>query len=1425
MIARLLDASRAFARGLGTFSARPGSFALARAPRRHAIVGRGGIVLLSLAFFIGLIPPSLAEESGLGASVVEASPVHFDTSYEPIVGGDGSLAEIRWTISLVSEGASIADLRPTLTLSALPGAGIGKPTTTQATVPSALDAYGFSVRPNTTGTSVSYSVVTPVTAKQPSYALDLFVQLAGYTAPNASNAVADTMAQRVIVEPKKSDGSAFEQFDRTKPILRPVIEADRTISGQYTSENAVTWTIVEVNRDLDRRDTATGEIVEGNRTLPSALPPIDVSQAVKKDSVALYTLGRVLKGATGSHATLTDGTAVPPGGVSIRTVETTVTDPKVFHSLGDATLESTVGAVIAARYWGDVPEDKRKPMTLSLSDPKDGTKSYSSGIATDATSVQINNVPRFEMLDGQLSRIDYSLNGAPLDGVVVTARSFDGVSSEASLSLADSKTVLPPEEGKYGIYQVDPVHFDMIQKQENGTTLIGFDSKLSMRWRIPAHMKAGESFRLTLPDEISINAAPSTAKPFSYIYDSQHPGDADRSLMKVFLLDNKHLLFVATENADSTIDLEGDFTIGSKLPVKGCTYDGVTYANGVVKMDRLLNREGEPTGVFSPTCTTPDIWGGVTPNPTVLVGSTNSNNPYYTYKEFNYTNEWLGDTPDSPVANSLLRYADIDWNMDPDRKNNAILNKDLYDEGGDYITWDIVVNAGGNAELNRELWLRDSFAMNSSGSGYENPNIGFYSPYTTTDRWDSVEVFAAQGYSNGSYNPKTLIPLYPEDPQGLRNKYVKGIWDDGKTDHTGGLVVHLPTYYNGSHQWQPQGTPEGFRTLVVRVKTKKLRDVGENAYYHNSTRFEKHDLFHGRVNVTSTDGGNRGLVYAAHYPTVAYGDAAVPLLTSVSLRKVDYEGNVLGQSESRTPAEFLVYGADESGAKGELMTRVKMVDGTYSLDSLSAPATLYFDEVLAPSGYYPGDSKNYKLEIDAKGNTTFMMLRGDGQWITLGSETPSKTHSFDIVNAQYPSLRLMKRNSSDKTSLLGAIFELTGPDGYVQTLGSPVPRSVFDFDFLRPGSYTLVEKRAPSGYLDATENSRWTFTVGEDESRRLTLKDFNGPQFLSVQGEGCAPGDDRALTCFDIPNVRRPDLRLKKVDSANHEIALAGVEFTLEKKKEDGDSFSPYPNASESRFITRVDGGLSFPLLPIGEYRLRETKPVDGYLVPDKPILFAVKDSGLIEMSDAAFAYQDGVLTITNEKKPEPMTLLLRKVMNREGGAPGQDQCVDNQGAPVNTADCGILMGSLTMTLSGPAGAGSPTTVTKTWDLASAWTEHQIDGKTVRALELPIEGTMPSGDYVLAETEAPVGFAATDATWKLRVDQTARTISWVKPDGSLVLLHREGAAPSELPLVIPNDLVKNPSLPLTGSAGVGPYAIAAMLLIAVGAAGARRRRP
>lgn len=117
---------------------------------------------------------------------------------------------------------------------------------------------------------------------------------------------------------------------------------------------------------------------------------------------------------------------------------------------------------------------------------------------------------------------------------------------------------------------------------------------------------------------------------------------------------------------------------------------------------------------------------------------------------------------------------------------------------------------------------------------------------------------------------------------------------------------------------------------------------------------------------------------------------------------------------------------------------------------------------------------------------------------------------------------------------------------------------------------------------------------------------------------------DVNLITLDIANIKNPDIYFKKVDANKPDKALAGAEFEIRRKNDngnfvpltkDGTEFLPKINKEEDKWKVKsnAQGQFEFEKIPNGEYQIVETKAPEGYALVDTIVFkFVVKNGKII---------------------------------------------------------------------------------------------------------------------------------------------------------------------------------------------------------------------
>lgn len=471
--------------------------------------------------------------------------------------------------------------------------------------------------------------------------------------------------------------------------------------------------------------------------------------------------------------------------------------------------------------------------------------------------------------------------------------------------------------------------------------------------------------------------------------------------------------------------------------------------------------------------------------------------------------------------------------------------------------------------------------------------------------------------------------------------------------------------------------------------------------------------------------------------------------------------------------------------------------GAVELTGLVGGGTYRLHESEAPAGYELMDDLTFT--VDANGEVA---IADNGQWAAASAD------GTVTITATDPAIEVMfDKRDLDGNLLPGAVFQIEGRfvndatralDAEPRTLaltmgesGTLALKGMADEDgatysLVAGQRYMLTEATAPNGYEVI---GPFEFTVNPDGT--VTAE----PGREAAEGEPgyrLSNGEDGvvSVTAFDGPI----EVVLYK-QSAEGE-PLSGAEFRIEGRFVDEAThvLDAEPRAIDLRMdgdslvlAGMVSGGSTYGLVAGGQYVLTETKAPAGYELIEGGVAFVVGANGTIMATGPNYPFYTVSLSsaeVSITAHDDPIELAIAKV--------------DENGKPLEGAEF-MITGDFV----GPDGtveAGSRTVAPGTDPVV-------------------VDGFVADGEYVIAETKAPEGYAQVeDVTFVVNADGTI-TLTSGNADGSYTVSDEDERG--IVTISVTNERI--PEMSTTGS-GTAPATLLAVALLSLGAAIALQRR-
>ncbi|WP_238146573.1 SpaA isopeptide-forming pilin-related protein, partial [Streptococcus suis] len=1109
--------------------------------------------------------------------------------------------KIVWEYTTTVDGANnkIASIRNAF--STTTDSGLGEPKITSVTRngvplsinPTYLSTENFKsatdVLPVENGTYV-YRIETPVVIPSDNYSLDYRSEVV-VQAPKGSkltyNGSSVTLSQDETRTLSTADTITLPAYQDGGPLGNVKVETvntsndNRTI-GKYRDNKVIEWTSSRLNESNSPQNFTFDVALDDSQSLH------EHKVYIYEPSNGTYREAREETHSSGNRITVNN---VPPGAIALIKTVTNVRNEKVNHTISGAQLEALKGDIKIQKNWVNGAPPVELTFKVTGGGPERTVK-----LPANSNTITVNDVDKFEGAGttAMKKRIHYEVNEVVPAGYRLSSATFDletltYLFNNQKVTSSDTPTGPPGAPINYGITSVQPIDINYLKFQGDGAVWGGFHGSLRLGFKLPPFAKEGDSFTVELPEELKLDHPANPNKEWTPVINPNN----NKVIAKVYHTEDRKVKFVLTADAYSVQEYDGWYEIGSP-------------ANNVIQKNNESFRGTYLTGI---TPVLPKWYEMEEVTRTILNKQLNFKGSY-TGSSFSYN--------DKTVSTEAKLNATNNGSSQGDLHQFDGVNKYEYEQGEDYIKWDLMYNTGrGNADwglLNsrQQFWdyIHEGMRLYSHG------NVAASIP-------KDIELFIADGTAAASYANPIKMKMTGENggtytyrAEGTDIKvdvrikpevHTDGSFDNFRSTHT------LEFYYENVRH----------RAIVARIKMRKVST--KNGMYYNGAR---------RAQNRGVSGAT--IIYRRTGDTAARGGAYPTDWYSLKLKKVRVEN---GQRIGLEGSVFTIYDANNrpyqtvrSGANGEF-TFSNLLGGTYT-----------FREISAPAGYIL-DPTEHRIVVT------------NSQNITIDGKQYDANNLTEIVNTKPISLQINKFEVGESRLLKGAVFRLKSKTGgdYDVTIGNTVAASQFVFSNLTPGTYTLTETQAPSGYKTISPVDIQVY----EENGVLKIRKLTDPTNTQTGALELVNGnftmnivDEDFNTEFTKVNERGDPLEdavfeLRQITASGYRRVLTGL-------------------TSNSQGKLRVDH-----LLAGMTYELWETRAPSGYSkLTTAAARFTVSDTGTIR-------FETGNARITNQapaykvkvQKVDAVTGRPVTIQTRIGIANSQGEIIERQVASFNNGE------------------------------------------------------------------------------------------------------------------------------------------------------------
>lgn len=354
----------------------------------------------------------------------------------------------------------------------------------------------------------------------------------------------------------------------------------------------------------------------------------------------------------------------------------------------------------------------------------------------------------------------------------------------------------------------------------------------------------------------------------------------------------------------------------------------------------------------------------------------------------------------------------------------------------------------------------------------------------------------------------------------------------------------------------------------------------------------------------------------------------------------------------------------------------------------------------------------------------------------------------------------------------------------------------FRVNGLRVGTYLMKEYQAPDWYEQSGKT--YKFTIIADTQATISVYEDDGKDTGAVNGNA-------------IANKPYGAVSWGKVDSTDQLTVLAGSEWKLQDAN--GNDIQGAGNITDCtdqcssslddpyHDVDSGEGTFRLTYLPLGTYRLVETKAPDGYDLPDGATMyytFTIKEND--DRMNAKLYKADGVTEVTENKVPNDRTkgsVIWYKTDSTKDGYGDDARLKDSEWSLTQTKDW----------KDNDIATEERTVITVTDCISDTGCSAASKDQAKEAGKFQLKD-LDWGTYELVETKAPAGFHKSETTYTFVID---------KDHTGTAEIQIKNGTDSVTGNIITNTPITVNSLPFTGTGSQTPRMFLPYVLGTVGA--------